>query len=98
MCCSVLCRVALRTPRLATLIAGVRTVSPTQYETVVPISFIVAFFIPTEPMVTSVEIASEVRVKIVRHQQHCAEYAVVLRVCGVMVTPPEDRYPVSVLT
>jgi len=39
-----------------TQIAGVRTVSPTQYETVVPISFIVAFFILTEPMVTSVEL------------------------------------------
>jgi len=38
-----------------TQLAGVRTVSPTQYETVVPTPFIVAFGILTELMVTSVE-------------------------------------------
>ena len=39
-----------------TRLAGVRTVSPTQYETVVPIAFIVAFFILTELRVTSVDL------------------------------------------
>ena len=39
-----------------TQLAGVRIVSPTQYATVVPTSFIVAFVILTELMVMSVEL------------------------------------------